>query len=434
MFGPVTMDSAPKSDPVDLLVSPNHRRILSHVMSEPPATEPPEFPPAADLASTSPRQRLLLRMHAERDELAARIVARARTEIADYRAIDSADLLPTTTAIMDRMFAALAGTATDPVPDLAELADYGRIRAGQAVSMEALLRAWRLAERLHLETLTAVAAECDADDAVLLEITRDLLALVDDAAASFSDAHHEAEHDRSDHDRGRRAEFTRSVLTGTVSATELRLGIQRYGLRADRDYRAFRAHADAAPPAEFDRLLRPLGADHAFRTVIDGDYAGFTDRPIRIPGAALLAFGPPSPLGAAEHSFRLAGRALATATALGRTGTCEFDGLGLLPGVAADPELGAELVRRYLSPLGTGTSAAVLINTVTDYLDAGMRIEATAQRLIVHPNTVRYRIGRFEELTGCDLRQAHTGAQVWWAIQYDRLVRRAGTNGESANQ
>ncbi|PSR65169.1 hypothetical protein C8258_21905 [Nocardia sp. MDA0666] len=148
----------------------------------------------------------------------------------------------------------------------------------------------------------------------------------------------------------------------------------------------------------------------------------------------MLAFGPPRPLGEAPRSFRLAGRALATAAALGHTGTCEFDGLGLLPGVAADPELGAELVRRYLAPLGSTGSATTLIDTVTAYLDTGMRIEATAQRLIVHPNTVRYRIARFEELTGCDLRRAHTGAQVWWAIQYDRLVRPGATNFASANQ
>lgn len=61
-------------------------------------------------------------------------------------------------------------------------------------------------------------------------------------------------------------------------------------------------------------------------------------------------------------------------------------------------------------------------------------IETAAQRLIVHPNTIRYRIGRFEELTGCDLRQAHTGAQAWWAIQYDRLVCRSAANGASANR
>ncbi|WP_227983935.1 helix-turn-helix domain-containing protein [Nocardia spumae] len=407
-------------------------------MSEPSTAEPPYRDAAVGAAepavSSAPRRRLLMRMHAERDELAARIVTRARAEISDYSTIAAAELLPTTVAILDRLLAALAGSSAGTGAPSAELSDYGRIRATQAVSMEALLRAWRLAERQLLETLTAVAADHGADDAVLLEITRDLLALVDDAATSFSDAHHEMERARSDRDRSQRADFTRAVLTGTVSATELALGIQRFGLRGAGEYRAFRARADSAPPAEFDRLLRPQGADYAFRTVIDGDYAGFTDRTIRIPGAALLAFGPPRPLDDAAHSFRLAGRALATAAALGYTGTCEFDGLGLLPGVAADPELGAELVRRYLAPLGTGASAAVLIDTLTDYLDTGMRIEATAQRLIVHPNTVRYRIGRFEELTGCDLRQAHTGAQIWWAIQYDRLVRRTTTTGAPANQ
>ncbi|NKY86728.1 PucR family transcriptional regulator [Nocardia veterana] len=381
---------------------------------------------------SSPRQRLLARMRAERDDLAARIVERARMEIADYGTIDAADLMPTTTAIMDRLFATLAGDAESGTGT--QLTDYGRIRATQAVSMEALLRAWRLAERLIMDTLSTAADECGADDAVLLELTRDLLRLVDDAAASFADAHHEVARTRADHHRAQRAEFTRAVLTGTLTSTELNLGIQRYGLRGDAAYRAFRARADSAPPAEFDRLLRPSGADHAFRTVIDGDYAGFTDRTIRIPGTALLAFGPPRPLDDAPHSFRLAGRALATALAFGHTGSCEFDGLGLLPGVAADPELGAELVRRYVAPLGTTASAAVLIETVTAYLDTGMRIEATAQRLIVHPNTVRYRIGRFEELTACDLRRAHTGAQVWWAIQYHRLARPAATNFGAANR
>src|SRR5690349_22700455 len=179
------MESVSKFGGRVLLVSPKARRILGPVMSE--SSEVP----------SSPRQRLLVRMRAERDALAARIVDRARAEIPDYRTIEADDLLPTTTAIMDRLFASLAGTADIEPPEGARMTDYGRIRATQDVSMEALLRAWRLAERLHLETLSAVAAECGADDAVLFEITRDLLRLVDEAATSFSDAHHEVERTRA---------------------------------------------------------------------------------------------------------------------------------------------------------------------------------------------------------------------------------------------
>ena len=335
-----------------------------------------------------PRQRLLARMRLERDDLAARIVERARAEISDYHDIAAADLLPATAAIMDRLFAALAGEDGAELPEVAQLTDYGRLRATQSVSIEGLLRAWRLAERLHLETLTAVAADCDADDAVLLEITRDLLALVDDAAASFSDAHRSIRRTPAEQDRDRRAEFTRAVLTGTSSASELTLGLQRYRLRGDKEYRAFRARADSLPRHEFDRLLRP-GTGQIFGGIIDGDYAGFADHVPPTPDTALVAFGPARVPAELPRSLRLAGRALATATALGRTGACDFDDLRLPPGGGADPELGAELVRRYLRPLGRGESATVLIDTLRVFLDTGMRVELTAQRLIVHPNTVR---------------------------------------------
>lgn len=395
-------------------------------------SRPHSEPPAPGQVTPTARQRVLARMRLERDDLAARIVERARTEIPDYRDIDTADLLPTTAAIMDRLFAALADEPGAELPEVAQLTDYGRLRATQSVSIEGLLRSWRLAERLHLETLTAVAADCDADDAVLLEITRDLLALVDRAAASFSDAHRRISRTRAEQDRDRRAEFTLAVLTATVSATELTLGLQRYGLRDDREYRAFRARADSLPRHEFDRLLRP-GGGQIFGTIVDGDFAGFTDHLPPTPDTALIAFGPARAPAELPQSFRLAGRALATASALSRTGACDFDELGLLPGVSADPELGAELVRRYLRPLERSGSATVLVDTLAVYLDTGMRVEATAQRLIVHPNTVRYRIGRFEELTGCDLRRAHVGAQVWWAIHYE-LMTHTAAKSDPANQ
>ena len=44
-----------------------------------------------------------------------------------------------------------------------------------------------------------------------------------------------------------------------------------------------------------------------------------------------------------------------------------------------------------------------LLATATTYLETGGSLEATARALFVHPNTVRYRLGRIGELTGYDL-------------------------------
>lgn len=371
----------------------------------------------------TPRRRLIARLRGQRERLVDTIIERVLEQIPDYAPTVADTLRPTTNAMVDQLLAALDDQRAPTRAELDTFVEYGRIRAQQRISLEGVLRAWRLAVRLLLDELAAAAPDSGADDRLLLTMTNELLDIVDSAILSYSRGHRDVEIDRIGRERQQRAEFTAALLTGRVSATELRQQAQRYALDTGRDYRAFRTRpSDAISAEDLERLVRQaLHADRVFLTRIDGDLAGFADRDTTIDAPVPVAFGPRAHLEALDHSFRLASRAHATATAFGHCGTCDFTGLGLLPAVVADRELGAELARRYLSPLGTGDAATVLIDTVARFLESGMRVEATATHLIVHQNTVRYRIGRFEELTGCDLRAPHTALQVWWAIQYAAL-------------
>ena len=45
-----------------------------------------------------------------------------------------------------------------------------------------------------------------------------------------------------------------------------------------------------------------------------------------------------------------------------------------------------------------------------------MRTEATAERLHIHPNTLRYRLSRYEELTGVDLGETEEMVGLWLAL------------------
>ncbi|BDH59230.1 helix-turn-helix domain-containing protein [Tsukamurella sp. PLM1] len=59
------------------------------------------------------------------------------------------------------------------------------------------------------------------------------------------------------------------------------------------------------------------------------------------------------------------------------------------------------LVRRELGPLAADTdSAARLRETALAYLGAGGDAKATGEELVVHPNTVRYRIRQAEQALG----------------------------------
>jgi DNA-binding PucR family transcriptional regulator len=46
----------------------------------------------------------------------------------------------------------------------------------------------------------------------------------------------------------------------------------------------------------------------------------------------------------------------------------------------------------------------VLIETLHEYVAANLNATVAAERLHVHVNTARYRLGKIEEETGCNLR------------------------------
>ena len=53
----------------------------------------------------------------------------------------------------------------------------------------------------------------------------------------------------------------------------------------------------------------------------------------------------------------------------------------------------------------------VLLDTASAYVESGGSVEGAARTLFVHPNTVRYRLRRIEQLTGLsptDPRDAYT--------------------------
>jgi DNA-binding PucR family transcriptional regulator len=138
----------------------------------------------------------------------------------------------------------------------------------------------------------------------------------------------------------------------------------------------------------------------------------------------VVGLGTAGELSAAAASFALATRALEAATAFGRTGVVSIDDLSLRPVILSEDHLGERLVRRYLEPLRElGEFGATLERTVQQYLASGMRIDHSAKALIIHPNTLRHRIDRFQQLTGADLHRTEDVIEVWWALERRKVTR-----------
>jgi DNA-binding PucR family transcriptional regulator len=107
---------------------------------------------------------------------------------------------------------------------------------------------------------------------------------------------------------------------------------------------------------------------------------------------------------------RLALRLLAVAEWEDRA--VRFDDLGiyrLLVGID-DPGEVERFVQRWIGALldYDRQRGANLVRTLSHYLDRGGSYEATARALIVHRNTLKYRLQRIRQITGLDLSDPET--------------------------
>ncbi|MGL5829431.1 MAG: PucR family transcriptional regulator [Angustibacter sp.] len=87
--------------------------------------------------------------------------------------------------------------------------------------------------------------------------------------------------------------------------------------------------------------------------------------------------------------------------------------------LAGDAPARRALVDRVYRPL---TSRPQLLETVTQYLESGTSLEATARILFLHPNTVRYRLRKASELCGYDVTNPRDAFVTQAALAVGRLA------------
>jgi PucR-like helix-turn-helix protein len=318
--------------------------------------------------------------------------------------------------------------------ELAAAAVAAAERAEQGVSVQDMLTAFRLSIHQIREFVTEAANASGCSPAVTVEMIQLLWALADAVSIRMASVHRDAEIEIARHGERQRAEFLRGLVFGSVGTAEIRRLGPAYNLTPDVHYVALRGRpTPGTPPGELVRAIsaasRAVG-HHAFIDVLEGDVVGVARRPPAIadcPG--IVGVGPPTDLTGIEPSFATASRVLEVAERYGEPGVYRLEDLSLRVAVAAEDELGELLVGRYLRPLEKlGGRADAVLETVAAFIEHGLSVKATAEALDVHQNTVRYRLGRFEELTGACLEKPLTAFEVWWAMQRDWLSNDSGSN------
>jgi hypothetical protein len=305
--------------------------------------------------------------------------------------------------------------------ELSELAAVGEARAAQGVPVDDMLRAWRIGIQAVVARARELGAELAISDTSLLEFVESLLACSDVAMVVTTAAHRKSELEVARQDQERRAAFVRGLLLGTLAPADITVQARSQGVERSREYVAVRAAIRGED--EQREMARALGFGpfhghgHGLSALIDGDLAGFLSVAPEGEIDGVAGVGPPRPLDGLGESFRLASRALTTARGFGLRGIHDVPSLGLRAAVVADGDVGEALSARYVDPLMAEASGYELIASLRAFFECEMHFERAATRLFVHQNTLRYRISRFEAITGANLRDPRVAFEVWWALE-----------------
>jgi len=159
--------------------------------------------------------------------------------------------------------------------------------------------------------------------------------------------------------------------------------------------------------------------------ILPGEHAGKGRDIHRRLGAQLerqLGGGQSSPTSLGDVDFGLnQARAAARAHADGRFSEFDrLDVLGVVLGIRDRGEL--ELLAHSLNPLDSDDADRSLLDTLEAFLSCNGQVETAATKLNIHRHTMRNRLRRIGELTGCDLQSADTRAAMWLAIKARELL------------
>ncbi len=305
--------------------------------------------------------------------------------------------------------------------DLASMDEVGEQEAEYGIPVDDLLGVWRIGLQVVVARARELAAGQNLGDDAALDFVQAALTWSDLAMGATARAHRRAELELSRRDQERRAAFVAAVLRGTATTTTLRELAATYGVETRREYVAVRARpAKDVASWELDRALGfHTAAPHrpGLSTLLDGDICGFLSESPHDVTKGFVGVGPPRPLDRLAESFRLATRALTTAAGFGLSGSHDLESLGVRPAMIADHDVAGALKARYLDPISATQTGDEIISSLELWFEKNMHVERAAAALHVHPNTLRYRIARFEELTGVSLKDTYVALEVWWALQ-----------------
>ena len=319
---------------------------------------------------------------------------------------------------LDHFLAEIAAAGEVPRPDVYRALGQGEMQAGR--SLDSLLSAYRIGARIAWRRFSEIGVERGLDPQTLFELAESIFAYIDLLSAESAQGHAAAQSAAAGEQELRRRRLVRILVrdpppdpdSAAAAAAEARWELPR-SLAAVAIGGEHRQLVAARLPA--DVIAETIG-DTVCLLMPDPDGPGRRSELERAVRLAQARAGLGTTVGWQQAGLSLA-RARAALVLATRTPelVSARDNAGRLL-LAADPELAAELAADRLAPLRdlSPGSRRRLTETLSVWLAEQGRLGRVAERLGVHPQTARYRLGRLRELFGAELDDPE--ARFWLAL------------------
>ncbi len=316
----------------------------------------------------------------------------------------------------------LDGRAPDP-DQIDEPRTLMEERMGQGVSIVSVLAGFRLSMSVILRHLLDLAPRHGLAADAALTFSTLLWSLGDAFTTQAVVVYRDRSIAQAVADSSRRTQWIRDAVVGVLDRTQLHSGAATFELPLDGPVRAVRADVDPGAPEDPASRLQDWAERAGARALAAPRGEGAVgilmgDAGPAAPAAGVtIAVGPPVPLADLRESFDGATRVLEAARRVGWDGVVDVDRLSWRMGILTSPEATALLHARHLEPvLAEGPFGEVVLEALGAYLEHGMSIPLAAASIPVHVNTLRYRLKRYQELTGADVHELQTLIEASWAL------------------
>lgn len=317
----------------------------------------------------------------------------------------------------------------------------GQVRAQAGIALSAVMDAFNTVKKVMWDELSDTATRLGADGPASLRVASDLIDAYDRVVRMAMAAYRDQMRVQIRSEEQRRAALVQALLEGTLDGPSLWDAADLLRLPHQGPYVVIAAHVPDAGQHALPRIetgLGELGIDSAWRLTHDVEIGVVSlPRPDDQfdPLVAALAGGggrvgvspPYDDLRATAQALRLARIALRGVTDEGGQ-VAVFGTDPLACAAVSEPDIMARLARTVLVGLAElpAEDRELLLSTFGAWLDGGGSAQEAAKLLFVHPNTVRYRLRRFEELTGRNLADPRHASELSLAYEIDQRSRAAG--------